>query len=66
VAECFEVAGAPLALGRGFHQDARRRPLTQELVEALPVGLDAALDELAVFGQDANLAGVLVEVYSDT
>src|SRR4051812_27032183 len=64
-AEPFEVTGAPLALGRGFDEDARRRPLTQELVEALPLGLDAALDELAVFGQDADLTHVLVEVYSD-
>src|ERR1043166_1296677 len=55
VAQGFEVACAPLALGRGLDEDARRRPLTEELVEALPVGLDAALDQLALFGEDADL-----------
>lgn len=34
-------------------------------MEARSVGLDAALDELAVFGQDADLAGVLVDVDSN-
>lgn len=30
-----------------------------------PAGLDAALDEFAVLGQDVELAGVLVEVDAD-
>jgi hypothetical protein len=55
VPEGFEVAGAPLALGRCLDEEARRRPLAEQLVEALPVGLDAALDEFAAFGQDADL-----------
>jgi hypothetical protein len=42
-----------------------RRAAGEQLVEAIPVGLDAALDQLAVFCQDANLAGVLVELDSD-
>ncbi len=63
VAQGFEVAGAPLALGRGLDEDARLRPAAEQGVEARPLGLDAALDESAVFGQDADLAGVLVDVY---
>lgn len=33
----------------------RLRPLGEQLVKALPVGLDAALDQFAVLGQDADL-----------
>jgi hypothetical protein len=65
VPERFEVTSAPLALGRCLDEDARRRSTREQLVEALPLGLDAALDEFAVFGQDADLAGGLVQVDAD-
>jgi hypothetical protein len=65
VAEPFEVACAPLALGRGLDEDARWRPLGEELVEALPIGLDAALYEFALFCQDADLTRVLMQVDAD-
>jgi hypothetical protein len=62
MAERFEVAGAPLALGRGLDEDPCRRPAGQEFIEALPISLSAALDEFAVGSQDGDLAGCLVEV----
>jgi hypothetical protein len=65
VAERFEMSCRPLAVGRGFDEHARRRSRGEQLIETLPVGLDAVLDQLAAFGQDADLAGGLVEVYSD-
>jgi hypothetical protein len=49
VAEFFEAPGYPLALGRGLDEDARPWPYFEQCVETSSVGLDAALDQLAVF-----------------
>jgi hypothetical protein len=65
VAELFEVAGDPLTLGRSLDQYLGRRLSAEQAVEAVPVGLDSALLELAILGQDADLAGDLVEVDAD-
>ena len=65
VAEGFEVAGDPLTLGARFDQDARGRARAEHLADVLAVSLDAALNQLVVFGQDADLAGDLAEVETD-
>ena len=65
VAEFFKEAGDPLALGQRLDEDARPRPAAEQGLEACSLGLDAALEESAVFGQDADLAGVLVDIYPD-
>src|SRR5918912_2156557 len=59
------MAGDPLALGRGFDEDARLRLICEHLVEARPGGLDAALGQFAAFAQGADLAGSLVQVDAD-
>jgi hypothetical protein len=61
----FEAACDPFALGRGFDEDARPQPVVEQRVEARSLGLDAALDQLTAFGQDADLAGVLMDVDPD-
>src|SRR5687767_2333359 len=57
VAESFEVAGDPFALRARLDQDASWRACAEQSGDVFAVGLDAAFDQLAVFGQDADLAG---------
>jgi hypothetical protein len=56
------VARDPLALGRGLEQDAGPRAAPEHLGEPRARGCDAALDELAAGGEDAELALALVEI----
>src|SRR4051812_29209836 len=65
MAERFEVTGNPLALGAGLQEHARRGAAAEELGEALAICLDAAPDQFAVFGNNANLAGYLTQVETD-
>src|SRR5215216_5499488 len=65
VAESFEVAGDPLALRARLDQDARKRASAEQVIDMFAVGLDAALDELAVFGADADLTGNFTEIETD-
>ena len=65
VAEGLEVPGHPLALGRGFEQDLRRRPRPKHRGEPLAAGVDPLLHDLAVLGQDAELTLALVQIESN-
>jgi hypothetical protein len=65
VAESFEVAGDPLALRARLDQDASKRASAEQVIDMFAVGLDAALDELAVFGADADLAGDFPQIETD-
>src|SRR5262249_27768045 len=60
VAECLEAAGHPLELSHRLDQDAGSGPAAQLGGEALPVGPDPALDDLAGLRLDADLAIALV------
>src|SRR5215204_251225 len=65
VAESFEVAGDPFALRTRLDQDASGRARAEQFGDVFAVGLDAALDQLAVSSDDADLAGELAEVETD-
>jgi len=52
----------PFAVGRGFDHDPRGRSIAEHCREALALGPDPLLDELAPFGQDTDLAFPLVDV----
>jgi hypothetical protein len=43
----------------------RARGLSPNWVKTRSLGLNAALDRLAGFQEDADLAGILVDVYPD-
>src|ERR671920_1229616 len=65
VAELFKETCNPLTLGRGLDEDARPWPLGEQGVETRSLGLDTALNQLTVFGQNTDLAGGLVDIYPD-
>src|SRR5437660_6880145 len=65
VAESFEIARNPLALGARLNQDASGRAAAKQLRDVFAVGLDTALDDLAVFGDDTDLAGNFTEIETD-
>jgi hypothetical protein len=65
VAEGFEVACDPLALRARLDQDASRRAATEQFGDVFAVGLDATLDQLAVLGDDSDLAGDFTQIETD-
>ena len=65
MAEPLQAACDPLALGARLDQDAGRRAAAEQFGDVLTVGLDAPLDQFAVFGDDADLAGDFAEIESD-
>lgn len=65
MAERFEVAGTPLTFSWGFDENVRLQLVGEQFVKALPVSLDPVLNQLAVFSQNADLAGSHVEVDTD-
>ena len=65
VAEGFEVAGDPLTLRARLYQDAGCRARAEQFIDVFAVGLDAALDQFAVFSDDADLAGNCTEIETD-
>ena len=65
VAEGFEVGGDPLALRARLDQDASGRAAAEQSGDVFAVGLDAALDQFAVFGDDADPTGDFTRIESD-
>jgi hypothetical protein len=65
VPQPFEVTGDPLTPGARLDQDVRARAVAEQFGDVLVVGLDAPLDQFAVRGNDADLAGDLAEVEAD-
>jgi hypothetical protein len=62
VPESLQAPRDPLALGCGLDQDPRSRPAPQHLGEPLRFGPHPALDQLAILGEDADLALLLMDV----
>ncbi len=62
VAQPLQAAGSPFTVGRGFDQDARPGPRAEHHREALGLGADPLLDQLAPLGQDTDLTFPLVHV----
>ncbi len=65
VAESFEAAGHPLAVGRRLDQDPRPGPIAEHRREARGLGVDPPLDQLALLGEDADLAFLLMHVHAN-
>jgi hypothetical protein len=62
VAEGLETAGHPFAIGRGLDQHPGAGPGPEHGGEALGLGADPLLDDLAPLGEDVDLAFPLVHV----
>jgi hypothetical protein len=62
VAERLQAAGHPFAVGRGLDHNPGAGPGPQHGAEALRLGPDAPLDDLASLGEDVDLAFPLVHV----
>jgi len=62
VAQRFEAPRDPFALGRGFDQNPRAGSIAEHGREALWLGADPLLDQLAGLGEDADLAFLLVHI----
>lgn len=59
------MTGDPLTLGRGFDENTRSWTFSEDLVETRSRRLDAAFGQLAVFEEDADLTGSLVQIDTD-
>ena len=62
VAERLETAGHPFTVGRGLDHNPGAGPGAEHGGEALGLGADALLDDLAPLGEDVDLAFPLVHV----
>jgi hypothetical protein len=65
VAQGLQTLRHPLALRRGFDEDASGRPLPQHLGEPLPTRPDPLLHQFPLGGEDAELALALEQIEPD-
>jgi hypothetical protein len=61
----FKAARHPFAVGGGFDQDPRPRPIPEHDGEALRLAAHPAFDQLAGVGENAELAFLLVDVHAN-